>query len=80
MLHGYLPAEIVGAISAFGFAARMAFKKLPEIIAVLKCPGDKQPDLMRAIHGLADQRAPDEPESATAAIPPARRARPKQSA
>jgi hypothetical protein len=30
----------------------MAFKKMPEIIAALKCPGDKQPELMRAMHGL----------------------------
>jgi hypothetical protein len=50
--YGYLPY----AISAFGFVARMAFNKMPDIIAALKCPGDKQPKLMRAMHGLPDRR------------------------
>lgn len=58
VLHGYLPYEIGLAISALGLAARMFFKKLPEIIAALKTPGEKQPELMRAMHGLPIQ-APD---------------------
>lgn len=58
MLHGYLPYEIAVAISAVGFAARMAFRKLPEIIAAIKCPGEKQPELMRAMHGLPDRLDP----------------------
>lgn len=57
MLHGYLPYEIGIAISAVGFAARMAFKKMPEIIAALKCPGERQPELMRAMRGLPRQAA-----------------------
>lgn len=44
----------------------MAFKKAPEIIAALKTPGEKQPELMRAMHGLPDR--PDPPDSAVRAV------------
>ena len=64
MLHAYLPYEIIGAISAVGFAARMYFKKRPDSIAAKRCPPDKLPELTRAMHGLPESDRPPSREDA----------------